>query len=711
MSSILPAAGSDELSRLLLDSVRDEAIFALDPGGRVVRWSPGARAVIGYDEAEVIGMHFSRFYSDDDVHLGLAERELRRAQQLGRSETEGWRVRKDGSRFWAQIVTTALRDDGGRLVGYGRMVRDITDRLRFEEALRLSEARFSGIISIATDAVVSVDEERRIVVFNQGAERIFGWTAEEIIGHPLSTLLPERVRGRHDAHIAHFAEGPVAAKRMGERQEIFGLRKDGSEFPAEASISRLDLPGARLFTAVLRDVTERKQAEEAIARALAAETAARAEAEAAGERTRFLAEAGAALSESLDREIVLTTLARLAVPMLGDWCVVFLREEDGQVRRVAAAHRAPERAPLTRELMGLPVDPDSRHPIAQAMATREPVNTGVLREGWSDDIAAGDAHARILRELGMRSVLAVPLGVREHVVGAMGLVIAGEGREFTPDEVAVARELASRAALAVENTRLYGAAQTAIRAREDVLHVVSHDLGNSLSAIIVTTTVLLRTLADEPANAELRGRITSIRDLARRMQRLRQDLLDVASIEGGRLAIEWDEWEPAGLAAEALESFAGIAGEKGLRLEGDVAGDLPTLQGDRERIMQVLANLIGNAVKFTPEGGRVLLRVHADESEVRFDVSDTGPGIPAEHIAHVFDRFWKVRNANRQGAGLGLAIAKGIVEAHDGRIWVESEEGKGSTFSFTLPLRGGLEEVEDEARSILPGPTSPRPPR
>jgi signal transduction histidine kinase len=393
---------------------------------------------------------------------------------------------------------------------------------------------------------------------------------------------------------------------------------------------------------------------------------------------------------------VLKTLARISVPMLGDWCVVFLREDDGAVRRVAAAHADPERATLTQELMGLPVDPDSRHPVARAMATRQAVLTGILPGEWVEEMAAGDEHARILRELGIRSVLAVPLVVRDHVVGALGLVISRGERDFSPAEVVVARELASRAALAVENTRLYGAAQTAIRAREDVLHVVSHDLGNSLSAIIVTTTVLLRTLPEEPGNDELRGRISSIRDLARRMQRLRQDLLDVASIEAGRLAIEWDSWEPGALAHEALEAFSGLAGEKGLRLEGRVAEALPTVEGDRERIMQVLANLIGNAVKFTPQGGRVELAVAADESEVRFDVSDTGTGIPPEHIAHVFDRFWKVRNANRQGAGLGLAIARGIVEAHEGRIWVESEEGKGSTFSFTLPLRTGLDEPEDE---------------
>jgi PAS domain S-box-containing protein len=694
MSSVLPT-GTDEFSRLLLDSVRDEAIFALDPSGRVTRWSPGAREVIGYAESEVLGIHFSRFYTPDDVELGLAERELRRAQQVGRSDTEGWRVRKDGTRFWAHIITTALRDEQGRLVGYGRVVRDITERLRFEEALRLSEAKFSGIISIATDAVVSVDEELRIVLFNQGAERIFGWTAGEIIGQPLSSLLPERFRGRHDAHLRHFAEGPVAAKRMGERQEIFGLRKDGSEFPAEASISRLELPGARLFTAVLRDITDRKEAEDAVAQALARETEARAEAEAAGERTRFLAEAGSRLSESLDRETVLKTLARVAVPILGDWCVVFLREDDGQVRRVAAAHRDPEREPLTRELLGLPIDAASRHPVAKAMDTREPVLEPELPGDWMASVSAGDEHARILRELGMQAVLVVPLVLRDQVLGAMGLVMAGGERRFAPAAVTVARELALRAALAVENTRLYGAAQTAIRAREDVLHVVSHDLGNSLSAIIVTTTVLLRTLPEEEANDELRKRIASIRDLARRMQRLRQDLLDVASIETGRLAIEWDEWNPAGLAAEALESFAGLAAEKGLRLDGDVAEGLPPLEGDRERIMQVLANLLGNAVKFTPEGGRVALRVSADEKEVRFEVGDTGPGIPPEHLVHVFDRFWKVRSANRQGAGLGLAIAKGIVEAHDGRIWVESVEGEGSTFVFTVPLREGLTEIDE----------------
>ncbi|HEU4561230.1 MAG TPA: PAS domain S-box protein [Longimicrobium sp.] len=694
MSSVLPP-GTDELARLLLDSVRDEALFAMDPGGRVVRWSAGARAVFGWSEHEVLGVHCSRFYSTEDVQLGLPERDLRRAQQNDRTEGEGWRVRSDGTRFWAQVLTTALRDDEGRLTGYARIVRDTTERIRAEEALRLSEAKFSGIISIATDAVVSVDEEQRIVLFNQGAERVFGWTAAEVMGQPLSLLLPERVHERHVHHIRSFAQGPVQAKRMGERQEIFGRRKDGSEFPAEASISRLELAGTRLFTAVLRDITERKEAEQKIAAALQREQEARAEAEAAGQRTRFLADAGARLQESLDRDTVLRALAREAVPTLGDWCVVFIREDDGEVRRLAVEHRDPAREPLARELLGLPVDASSEHPAIRAMDTREPVLMEQARPD-TPGIAHNPEHARILGELGMEAMLCVPLVVRDTVLGVVGLVMGGSGRRWEPAMVDVARELAGRAALAVENTRLYGAAQSAIRAREDVLHVVSHDLGNSLSAIIVTTTVLLRTLPEDEANAELRKRISSIRDLARRMQRLRQDLLDVASIETGRLAIEWDQFAPAALAQEAASDFSGLAGEKRVTVECDVAEGLPELVGDRERIMQVLANLLGNAVKFTPEDGRVGVRARLDGTDVRFEVWDTGSGIPTEHLGHVFNRFWKVRTANRHGAGLGLAIAKGIVEAHDGRIWAESEPGRGSTFVFTLPIHEGLEEIEDE---------------
>jgi PAS domain S-box-containing protein len=694
MSSVLPPR-TDDLARMLLDSLRDEAVFAMDRAGRVTAWNPGAEAIIGYPAAEAVGRHCSVFYAAEDVQLGMPERDLRRALAEGRIETEGWRVRGDGSRFWAHVTTTVLRDDDGVHTGYARVLRDITERIRAEEAMRLSEAKFSGIISIATDAIVGVDEEQRIVLFNQGAEKIFGYTEAEIVGQPLSTLIPARFHERHGGHLERFAHAPVVAKRMGERQEIFGRRKGGDEFPAEASISRLEVGGRRLFTAVLRDITDRKEAELRVAQALEREQEARAVAEAAEGRARFLAEAGARLTESLEREATLATLARVAVPALADWCVVFMHDDDAAVRRIAAAHADAARDALMGRLLGLPVDRASAHPVLRALLTHDLVLLEDLPDDYADAVAAGDEHRRVLSELGMRHLLAVPLVLRGEALGAVGLVMSDSGRRFGEAEVQTAVELARRAALAVENTRLYQAAQAAVRAREDVLHVVSHDLGNSLSAIVVTTTVLLRTLPGSDGNAELRKRVTMIRDLARRMQRLRQDLLDVASIESGRLGIEWERWSPAAAAAEAVETLLPVAAEKEVELAGEIPPTLPDVDGDRERVLQVLANLLGNAVKFTPAGGRVRLSVEADGDMVRFAVSDTGPGIPPEHLPHVFDRFWKVRAANRQGAGLGLAISRGIVEAHGGRIWVESTPGKGSTFFFTLPLASS-EDLEDE---------------
>ena len=228
------------------------------------------------------------------------------------------------------------------------------------------------------------------------------------------------------------------------------------------------------------------------------------------------------------------------------------------------------------------------------------------------------------------------------------------------------------------------AAEAAVRARDEVLRIVAHDIGNSLSAVKIHALVLERTLP--PEDVEARKRITAIRDLTAQMDRLRQDLLDVTAIEAGRLAVEPVELDVAAVAAEAVESLAGGAAEKGVALAAAVEQGLPRVFADRERVLQVLANLAGNAVKFTPAGGRVEVRAEGGEGEVRVSVRDSGPGIAPDDLPHVFDRFWQARSTRRAGAGLGLAIAKGIVEAHGGRISAESTAGEGSTFAFTLPV-------------------------
>jgi signal transduction histidine kinase len=232
-------------------------------------------------------------------------------------------------------------------------------------------------------------------------------------------------------------------------------------------------------------------------------------------------------------------------------------------------------------------------------------------------------------------------------------------------------------------------AEAAVRARDDVLGVVAHDLGNSLSAVLVTTTVVLRTLPDDEALAPTRERVAAIRALAEQMQRLRQDLLDVASIEAGRLAMDLDVADACALLRGAGRGLAPLAAEKGVALEIELPGALPEVRADGARIGQVVGKMLGNAVKFTPAGGTVRLSARAVDGAVEVAVADTGPGIDADHLPHVFDRFWKTRRDNRHGAGLGLAIARGIVEAHGGRIDVDSEAGRGTTFRFTIPVWQG----------------------
>lgn len=235
------------------------------------------------------------------------------------------------------------------------------------------------------------------------------------------------------------------------------------------------------------------------------------------------------------------------------------------------------------------------------------------------------------------------------------------------------------------------AAEAAVNARDEVLRIVAHDIGNSLSAVKIHTMVLERTLPAD-GQAEARKRTEAIRNLTQQMDRLRQDLLDVAAIEAGRLSFEPHETALREVVDDVLGTVAGQAAEKGLALDADVPADLPAVWADRERLHQVLGNLMGNAVKFTPPGGRVSVTARLDPTAgeeghpgVRVAVEDTGPGISAEHLPHVFDRFWQARSTRRAGAGLGLAIARGVVEAHGGRIWATSEAGQGTTFEFTLP--------------------------
>jgi signal transduction histidine kinase len=240
-------------------------------------------------------------------------------------------------------------------------------------------------------------------------------------------------------------------------------------------------------------------------------------------------------------------------------------------------------------------------------------------------------------------------------------------------------------ALATENAKLYAQAQRDVRLREQILAIVSHDLRNPLGTIIMSVDALERLDVPVERRVGMPKALGRIQRAAERMRRLIDDLLDFASIEAESLAISRQAQEPGGMLAETLASFESVAQEKHLRLSVNVAPNLPDAFCDRDRILQVLANLVGNATKATAEGEQIALRVDAQGKDLLFSVADKGPGISEEDVSHIFDRYWRSPDSHYVGLGLGLAIARGIVKAHGGKIWAESEVGRGSTFSFTIP--------------------------
>ena len=530
-----------------------------------------------------------------------------------------------------------------------------------DEALRASEAKFSGILEIAADAIISVDASQRIVHFNHGAEEIFGYRANEAIGQQLAMLLPPRARSVHDSHMRRFASGPDVARRMGQRREIFGLRRNGEEFPAEASISKLQTPSGPLFTVVLRDVTERKRAEE---------------------DERFLSAASAELGRSLELQETLRIAADLPVPRLADACLIDLRVGDDAYRRVGSTRQRADLSAALSALAAAALTTDSPSPIIDVIRRGRAELVRSVDNEW---LEANEELALIpeWQRLGARALAIVPLTSGAQTLGALTL-IGVDGRTFDEEQQALAEKYAAVASGALANATLYGVAQRANRARDEVLSVVSHDLRNPISAIAMCARALDEAPpSDEAARKEL---LVTIRESTQWINRLIQDLLDVAVIESGKLSLQVREQEPAPLVLQARHMFEVEAADHDIRLDAKIATNLPLLSADGARIVQALGNLLRNAIKFTPNGGNITVGVDARDARVQFWVSDSGPGIPVENQARLFDRYWQSSNGARvRGTGLGLSIAKGIVDAHGGEIWVQSTPGEGSTFTFAIP--------------------------
>ena len=524
----------------------------------------------------------------------------------------------------------------------------------------ISEGIYEQILQVAADAIVTVDADQRIVQFNRGAEIMFGYTEAEVMGSSLGVLLPPRFRVRHSEDVTTFGQSATAARLMGHRREVFGLRKDGSEFPAEASILKLDAPdGRRLYAAVVRDVTDRKRMHQ---------------------QQRFLAEVSATLSQSLEYVDTLESVARLPVPVLADACLLDVPDEAGRLRRFTHSRENVEPLRTLRERFA-PASDGKAMQVNALVSGLTQVVANVTGE-WLDAHCSDPSEADLIRRMGVTTLMTVPLVARAESIGVMTLLGIGPSRSYDASDVVVAENFAGRAALAIVNARLYRAAQHATRARDEVLGVVSHDLRNPLSAIAMCSRVLL----DSPpaAAADRRELATNIYDSTTWMSRMIQDLLDVSTIEAGVLSIVCENEKLEPILRRASDLFMRAAAERNVSVVVQVEDAALSVHADSERLLQAVANLIANALKFTTSGGSISVTARARGAEVEVAVADTGRGIAEQDLSHIFDRYWHTRGAEA-GAGLGLAIAKGIVEAHGGRIVVASTVGVGSRFSLLFP--------------------------
>ncbi len=552
----------------------------------------------------------------------------------------------------------AWRDGAGRPARVRGVTVDVTERRGGGPAPRAGEERLRAALLNARGAMFGQDLELRYTWargVDEGAlDRLLGKTDAELFSPA-------------DARRLTAFKRAVLASGRGARAE---LRLAGGGGPRRYDVT----------------IEPQRDAEGRVV-GLAWATWGASPAERPRDEARLLAALGADLGGVLDVGQAASALARFVARELADACVVDLPGGPGEAPRCELARRDSASGAACVEAPGLDPGagggPDARGapaPTEGARADAPRPSAPVPVDGGPDE-----GLPRALRELGARSYLAVPLPARGRVLGTLVLISADAGRRYGPDDLSIAEQIAERAALAIDNARLYAAARREVEARDEALGAVAHELRGPLNLIRLHAQ-LLQDAAPGARGAGVVGALDEIGRASERASRLLQDLLDVRRVDGGALTIERTRLDPKPFVLEAIRSHRAPAAAASVVIVGQFEGSLPPLWADRDRLLQALENLVSNALKFTPPGGRVTLGVSARDGEALFRVSDTGEGIDAASLPRVFERFWQGRPADRRGAGLGLPICKAIVEAHGGRIWAESEPGVGTTFSFTVPL-------------------------
>ena len=548
-------------------------------------------------------------------------------------------------------------------------------------------ARLASIVQSSDDAIIGKDLNGIIASWNPAAERMFGYTAAEAVGQSIRIIIPEDRQDEEDGVIQQIKRGEKV-----DHFETIRCRKDGICIPISLTVSPIrDDAGVVVGASkIARDISERKRAE--------------AEAERTTRRLAFVSQMSAALATSLDYEKTLKAVTKLAVAHIADWCAVDILRDDGRIERLAMAHVDPAKIELAKTVRERYENPTAPHSVPYVIQTGTPAMVPEITDAMIVAAAQGDEErVRLVRALGAVSYLCVPMNAGGRTVGALTLASAESGRRYTDDDLQFAEDVASRTAMAVENARAYQQVQRADRLKDEFLATLSHELRTPLNAILGYSRMLRGGLLTAD---KVSGALETIERNAMSLTQMVDDVLDVSRIVSGKMRLNVQPVELPLVLQDAIATVTPAADAKRLHIHMVIDPQIGTVSGDPARLQQVVWNLLSNAVKFTPKGGRVQVRLERVNSSVEIVVSDTGIGIPADFLPHIFERFRQADSGTarqRGGLGLGLAIASNLVDMHGGTIRATSGgEGQGATFRVRLPLMAVQPASPAEEKRVHP---------
>ena len=639
----------------------DDAIVSKDLDGIITSWNRAAERMFGYTAAEAVGRSIRMIIpAERQTEEDLVLTRIGAGEPVAHFETI--RQRKDGSLLPISLTVSPIRDEAGRVVGASKIARDISDRKRAEAAA----SRLAAVIESSDDAIVTKDLDGIIASWNPAAERMFGYSEAEAIGRSIRMLIPQDLQSEEDTVLAKIRAGEAV-----DHYETTRRRKDGSLLSISLSVSPIrDASGVVVGASkIARDITERMRL-----RAAAAEQA---------QITAKIAEVGAAVASTLERDAIVQKVTDTATELThAEFGAFFYNVVD-----------LSGDAFMLYTLSGAAKEAFANFPNPRATAVFGPTFRGE-RAVRLDDVTADPRFGKSAPYFGMppghlpvRSYLAVPVkGVTGGVLGGLFFGHSQVG-VFTEQHERLAEGIAAWASVALENARLYVEAQEANRTKDEFLAVLSHELRTPLNAILGYARLLRGgVLIGEKAD---RGLQTLERN-ATWLTQIVEDVLDVSRIISGKIRLDVQPVSLPFIVDNSVATVQPAADAKGVRLQTIIDPRVAPVSGDPDRLQQVVWNLVSNAVKFTPRNGRVQVRLERVNSNVEIVVSDTGIGIRPDFLPYVFERFRQAEAGTTRktgGLGLGLAIVRHIVEMHGGTVDASSEgEGEGATFRVRLPV-------------------------